>query len=689
WPVIPNANPGFDLVSANGQLTISHRNIGVPVPNTIARRALTSVTLDLYGHIIGGGVTDLDTRYNRIMALDDVPQLGGSMEGNLGVSANMRVDGTMTAPTVMTNRLQATLVGNAELVTHLQAGAMTGVAQLGQGGTQRPSLPNGLILTGDGQGVAAMTLPTQGVVSVVRQDGEGGLVAGPGIGMATTGNQVRLFHPPLPQVPIKEGELLGGIILNDSGHLIGVVTSNQLTLVPNVGTVGLQGTLNVRTVSAAAFRGNGTGIRTLSAAQVVGVMPISQGGTGEDHITAQGILVGQDNGVGSLSLAPGELLMGGDTSPVGGRLMGESNSVQVLITGGQMVVGLPQNIGPTARVKWRGLTANTVRVGGVGLDPQSMAILPFSVSGTLSATVLSGSGATLTTIPLQAVSGVFSVARGGTGQSQMPAGGLVVGGESDVVSLVIPAGSLAMGSLTGVTTGQLMGQANQVAVNWMGTQYNVSPIQDVHATANIQWHSLTANQTVSIGQGIMLSPRAVTLSLAADGRSKAWEISGMVSATQWVGSGAGLSNISLAHLVGVLPVSRGGTGLATLPLGVLVGGASGQLSGLGPLQNGQLLGGGARGPVGMTLRDESGTIRVREYDNTLQLSLPQSIDRTAFPTFERVTLTDWRTPARFAQLTTQNIQLGLSARPALVTIEGSIAATRWEGKGTGLTRLTP
>ena len=312
------------------------------------------------------------------------------------------------------------------------------------------------------------------------------------------------------------------------------------------------------TVTATAFQGDGAALTALDTANVsTGILPVTRGGTGLGTIPENAILVGDsatslaiatgfhyDEATQSLAINKGSVASVGVTLDVSGvvsatSFVGDGSEVTNLsVASLNTATGLlPVSKGGTGLDT---IPANAILIGdtsaslttAVGLvydnTAQTLAIAKSSVesgvtldvSGTVSATAFKGSGALLTGLDTANVStGILPVTRGGTGLGAVAKDAILVGDSETALSVAA------------------------------GLKYDASA------------GSLAINKETTATTGVAL------------------EVVGTLSATAFVGDGSGVTNLSVSNIDGVLPVTKGGTGLSSLATNaIVIGGSESTLS---------------------------------------------------------------------------------------------------------------
>lgn len=287
------------------------------------------------------------------------------------------------------------------------------------------------------------------------------------------------------------------------------------------------------TVRAACFKGNGAGLVGLSTKQLSGTIAVATGGTGRAYLEPHRVLVG-----------------------AGGSAVESAKGL--VWDNGRMGLGLED---PQETLDVRG----TVRAD--------------TFSGPLDAQYLTGSidPERISVVDAQKVRGVLPVVHGGTGRTAVEPGRVLYGNGND--ALAVAEGVRILNDGRDVRARTLLGNLSvdyvtgTLPVASGGTGLSAVPegrvlfggpddqSKAMKTSSNLTWNNTTA----------CLGIRNATPTEALD-------VAGTVRAEAFVGSGSGLSSVPVAALAGTLPVSLGGTGKSSLPVGrVLVGNNAGPI----------------------------------------------------------------------------------------------------------------
>ncbi|NDD67280.1 hypothetical protein EBZ35_06495, partial [bacterium] len=242
---------------------------------------------------------------------------------------------------------------------------------------------------------------------------------------------------------------------------------------------------------------------------------------------------------------------------------------------------------------------------------------------------LVGDGSRLTNIRLEGLTAALTVPQGGTGVTQLTPGGLLIGnGTLPIRSLpVMGVGTLLIGTGDGPpsinqltqgpgvsiqsTSGNITIQHDDTsdALSLMLDDEEVLKAIDLDGFGHVTgWSKKTLSGYLKpVGNQTIQGELSITGLLQTDSLQVARQltVNGTLTAGAFEGSGANLTDIPVTALSGVLPVSKGGTGLTSVPnQSLLMGSNSDSLQPLRASLPHQLLMANAnKEPVFRTLRD--------------------------------------------------------------------------------------
>ncbi|NDD67661.1 hypothetical protein EBZ35_08475, partial [bacterium] len=322
------AGQGVSINVLATALRIDHADTSdQPSITPLGGHVVNRLDVDSMGHLTGVGTIDLDQRYLKLNDADQlyVSRTGAWGVGYLGVSGNVTVEQSVvvSGDLTVTGILRANqLIGSGAQLTQLQVAQLQGVLPVSNGGLGVSTLPSGAFLIGNGTGAVTTLGPLAPGDILMGRNGMpviGRIVANQGIQVSIVDQQIQVSHQPgvLPSFRLPVGQVVSGLTMDDYGHVTGYQSTNLgADYLLQSGNQTLAGELMVQgIVSANQLVGDGSGLTHLSAAAMTGVLSVSQGGTGQSSI-GRGVLVGDGvDPIRSVALAPGQLMVGGATSP--------------------------------------------------------------------------------------------------------------------------------------------------------------------------------------------------------------------------------------------------------------------------------------------------------------------------------------------------------------------------------------
>lgn len=403
-----------------------------------------------------------------------------------------------------------------------------------------------------------------------------------------------------------------------TGTLTG--TSDQVVVTRNGAGIVLSGPQNLGTGNSPTFAG-----LTLSSP-----LTVANGGTGLATLTANGVLVG--NGTGNLinlpAMGANGIITGSGTSvqPSTGTLTGTTNRVTVTQTGSNIVLSGPQDL-------------------GTGSSPTFVTVTA----------ALSGNATTATTATT-----ATNIAAGGVGQMPYQSGAATT-----IFLPAMAAGGIITGNGTSAvpSTGTFTGTANQVIITRTGSNIVLSAPQDlgtgssptfVTVTAALSGNATTAT-TATTATNIAGGAAGRIPMQTASGTTTLLPAMGALGIIVGNGTSAVASTATLQGTASQVTVTQTGTAVTlSLPATINVNtsgtaaavaaGAIGQInyqSGAGvtaflpAMAAGGIISGNGTSaiPSTGTFTGTSNQVVITRTGSNIVLSLPQSINSGATPTF--------------------------------------------------------
>jgi hypothetical protein len=412
-----NGSGDFSSSAVAGDLVL--RSVGKLILQS--GTGIGAIVIDTSNNInIDSGILYIDASNNNVGIGTTQPNKKLHVTGDTRIEGSLIVNGTLTQ--INTN------VGTTEqlLITNDGTGPALIVNQTGAQPIieiQDDGLTCFKILDGGNVGIGTAT-------KVVSVDISGNLklsgsITGSGSGLTS----------------LNASNITGNINVAQGGTGLTTLTSGQILIggANVIQTPNLTWNSSTNTLSATNFVGSGTGLAGLNATNISsGTLLVSQGGTGATTLTSGQILIGGANVIQSANLswnntsntlsATNFIGSGaGLTALTATNITGNINVAQggtgaTTLTSGQILVGNGTSaLTQSANLTWD----NTNNRLGIGKTNPTTTL---DVNGTVTGTLFSGSGASLTALNASNISsGSLTVSNGGTGLTALTSGQLLIG----------------------------------------------------------------------------------------------------------------------------------------------------------------------------------------------------------------------------------------------------------------------
>jgi hypothetical protein len=432
------------------------------------------------------------------------------------------------------NTLSATnFVGSGTAITNLTATNILGNINVSQGGTGATTLVAGNLLVGNGTNALIQSNNlnwNNNILSATNFAGSGTAITN--LTAANITGNISVSQGGTGKTTLVAGKLLVG---NDTSALI---QSNNLSW---------DNTNNILT--ATNFAGSGTAITNLTATNITGNISVSQGGTGATTLALGKLLVG--NGTGVL-IQPSNLSWDNNNTLTAPNFAGSGTAITNL-TAANITGNISVSQGGTGKTS---LNVNQILIGNAtGALIQSTSLSWDNPSNTLTATNFAGSGTALTNLTATNITGNISVSQGGTGATTLALGKILVGNGTGVV---IQPSNLSWDNSSNTLS----------ATNFAGSGASLTSLSATNITGNLNV-SQGGTGATTLALGKLLVGNGTNSLIQPTNLS--WDNpSNTLTATNFIGSGTAITNLTAANITGNINVSQGGTGYNTLTAGQLL-----------------------------------------------------------------------------------------------------------------------
>lgn len=407
---VANGGTGVNTITSNGVML--GNGVG---PITSAKQAPV-------GDFVG--TTDLQVLTNKTLTTPNISQISNTGTLTLPTSTDTLVARNTTD--ILTNK---TMTSNTNNVTATGVFSGAGSNTVNVSAAANPTSGQALIATSANtatwQDISASSI--SGILPVAN--------GGTGASSLTSGNVVvgNGTSPVTTTKAAPAGDFVGTtdtqVLTNKTiTSATNTVSAKNLLHQTGAGSVDIYTGVAAPVAGQALIANNSTSAswQDITASSISGILPVANGGTGVNTITSNGVMVG--NGVGPVTSAK--------QAPVG-DFVGTTDT-QVLTN--KTLTSATDDV--VARGLWSGGNTNTINVSAAA-NPTSGQVL--TATSTTTATWQTPSAASLT--------GILPVANGGTGNSSLTSGNVLVGNGT---SAVLTTKAAPAGDFVGTTDSQVL-----------------------------------------------------------------------------------------------------------------------------------------------------------------------------------------------------------------------------------------
>jgi hypothetical protein len=510
---------------------------------------------------------------------------------------------------VVSSKIQGSFIGHGSGLSNIIASNIIGIISVSQGGTGCNIIPYGSILIGNETNpvIISENLIWSNITKSLHVNGNinANNIQGKFIGDGSELSNI-IANTIIGTLGVSQGGTgcntipYGSVLIGNNNDPL--ITTPKLIWSNMANTLLINGSVNAATIKG-AFIGDGYNISNIVASNIIGILPVSNGGTGRDILPYGSIIIGNDK---NSVITSDKFIWSNMTNTL--NIKGDiyANDIQGAFIGNGAGLSnlIASNINGIISVENGGTGCNSIPYGQILIGNNNKPINTFNnilwdfnnsslnITGNLNSDIITinnylnasnifgafiGDGSGLSNIIASNMLGILNVVNGGTGCNILPYGSILIGNNSNPV--ITP------------TNLKWFDTTNTLNVNGIIKSSSIqgSFIGDGSELSNINASNIVGVLTVlqggtgcnllpygSVIVGNNNNPVITTPNLTWSNITNILNINGTVTANKingsFIGDGSGLSNIIANNIIGVLSVSQGGTGCNILPYGsVLIG----------------------------------------------------------------------------------------------------------------------
>ena len=499
---------------------------------------------------------------------------------------------------IIANNIQGLFIGDGTGLSNIIASNIKGIINVSQGGTGCNILPYGSILVGNNNNsiITSTNLTWSNITNTLNVKGsiyvnniQGSFIGdGSGLSNIISSNIKGVLS-------VSQGGTgcnilpYGKIIIGNNSEPI--ITTNNLTWSNINNTLNVNGDIFANNIRG-SFIGDGSGLSNIIASNIIGVLSVSQGGSGCNNIPYGNIIVGNNN---DTIITSGNLIWSNtiNTLNVNGSIYTNNIQGSFIGDGSGLSNIIASNIIGTLSVSQGGSGCNLFPYGNIIIGNNNEPVITspnltwsnitnvLNVNGSIYSKNFQGSfvgdGRELSNIIASNIIGILSVSQGGTGCNILPYGTILIGNSTNPLNTST---NLVWSNITNTLNvngtiyanniqGTFIGDGSELSNINISNIFNTVPINNGGTGCNILSYGciLVGNNKNPVITDNKLIWSNITNTLYVNDTINAKNISGYFS-----GDGSGISNIISSNIIGILSVSQGGSGCNTIPYGsILIG----------------------------------------------------------------------------------------------------------------------
>ena len=502
----------------------------------------------------------------------------------------------INATNIYSSNIQGNFIGDGKYLSNIDINNINSILNVIQGGTGCNLIPSGELIIGNNQNSIITTpkLKWNNITNELNVKGNiySGTIQGLFIGDGTLVSNINASNI-IGTLSVSQGGT--GCNILPSGQLIIGNNQNAIITTPNLkwdnslNQFTINGKINSYNIQG-SFIGDGSFISNINASNIIGILPIENGGTGCNILPYGQILIGNySNAVITSSKlvwsnVDNKLIVNGSiyANTIQGNFIGDGKNLSNI--NASNIIGI-------ISLENGGTGCNTIPLGELLIGNYSNSIITtpklkwdsinnkLNINGDLYANNIQGSfygdGLNISNIVASNIIGIIDVLHGGTGCNLIPTNELIIGNNN---SPIITTPNLTWNNTSKQLNIKGTTIANIIQGQLIGSGTNLSNINanNINGVISIE-HGGTGCNIIPYGQiaiGNNLSAIITTPNFVWSNIENKLIVKGNIYTNDiqanFIGDGLNISNIVASNIIGILDILHGGTGCNLLPLGQLI-----------------------------------------------------------------------------------------------------------------------